>query len=449
MESFRQQLGVPVSGASVAIVRIGLGILIAIESLHYLTSDEIARFFLDPNFHFTYAGFGWVQPWPGVGMYIHFTALALLAVALALGVCHRIVAPLLTAGFLYVFLLDKTEYLNHYYAAILLLALLAVIPADRALSVAAQRRPERPPTVPQWSVWILRFQVGVIYIYAGIAKLGSDWLAGQPMGTWLAEQRDLFLVGPLLDGAAAGRIFSLGGLAFDLLLVPLLLWRRTRAAAFVLAAAFHLANWVIFEIGIFPPMMLVATTIFFDPDWPLHVWRRVRSRPAPAVAAAAVPAARTRPIARPLALLLAAFVAVQILVPLRHHLYPGLVHWTEEGHRFAWHMKLRQKDGLATFYAVDPAAGVRRELDLSGEITQRQHLRASVWPDMLAQLARRLAERERERGAAVEIHVVAPVSLNGRPATPLVDPDADLASVPDGLGAADWIAPEPTEPVEP
>lgn len=442
METLRQQLAVPVSGASVAIVRIGLGVLIAIESLYYLASDEIARAFLDPSFHFTYAGFGWVQPWAGAGMYIHFTVLALLAVALALGVAHRIAAPLLAAGFLYVFLLDKTEYLNHYYAAILLLALLALIPADRALSISALRRPDRPPTVPRWSVWILRFQVGVIYIYAGIAKLGSDWLAGQPMGIWLAEQRDLFLFGPLLEGEAAGRIFSLGGLAFDLLLVPLLLWPRTRIAALVVAVAFHATNWIIFEIGIFPPMMIVATTIFLAPDWPLRLARR-STRPT------LRSAGLQRPIAPALAVLLAAFVAVQLLVPLRHHLYPGLVHWTEEGHRFAWHMKLRQKDGLATFYAVDPDTGARRELDLSGEITPRQHARASVWPDMLAQLARHLFERELRLGAEVEIRVAAPVSLNGRPARLLVDPEVDLASVSDGLPAADWIAPAPGTPVEP
>jgi HTTM domain/Vitamin K-dependent gamma-carboxylase, lumenal domain len=442
VERLRQQLGVPVSGASVAIVRIGLGVLIAIESIHYLGSGDVDRLFLDPSFHFTYPGFGWVQPWAGPGMYIHFTALALLAVALALGVAHRIVAPLLTAGFLYVFLLDKTEYLNHYYAAILLLALVALIPADRAISVAARRHPDRSPTVPRWSVWILRFQVGVIYTYAGIAKLGSDWLAGQPMSIWLAEQRDLFLVGPLLDGEAAGRIFSLGGLAFDLLLVPLLLWRRTRVAALVVAVAFHATNWIIFEIGIFPPMMIVATTIFLAPDWPMRLARR-RPRPAPLTAGS------PGPIAPALAVALAAFVFVQLLVPLRHHLYPGLVHWTEEGHRFAWHMKLRQKEGLASFYAVDPLTGAQRELDLSGEITPRQHARASVWPDMLAQLARHLYQRERQLGSEVQIRVVAPVSLNGRPARLLVNPDADLAAVSNGFGPADWIAPAPDTPVEP
>lgn len=444
LEGFRQRLGVQVSGASVAIVRIGLGLLIAVEAFNYLGSDWIGRSFLEPSFNFTYSGFGWVEPWPGDGLYIHFALLGALALALALGIAHRLVATLVMLGFLYVFLLEKTEYLNHFYAAILLLALIAVIPSDRALSLAARRRPERPRTVPQWSVWILRFQVGVIYVYAGLAKLGDDWLAGEPMGTWLLDSSDLPLVGSLLAGEHAGQVFSISGVAFDLLVVPLLLWRRTRLIGFAAAVAFHLTNWVIFDIGIFPPMMIVATTVFFDPEWPLRLWSRVRAMPAPRPPVIA-PA---RPIAIPLAVLLAAFVALQLTVPLRHHVYPGLVHWTEEGHRFAWQMKLRDKEGRASFYAVDPATGERREIDLDGVITPRQHSRASTWPDTLVQLAQHLAERERARGNEVEIHVFAPVSLNGRPPALLVDPEVDLASVSLGLGSAEWIEPWPATPLE-
>jgi hypothetical protein len=436
-----------VDGALVAVVRIGLGLLIAAEAIHFLTTDWIARSFLDPEFHFTYQGFDWVQPWPGVGLYLHFGALALLGLCVAAGLAHRIAAPLLAAGFAYVFLLDKAEYLNHFYAAILLLALIAVMPADRALSVAAQRHPDRPRTVPLWTVWVLRFQVGVIYAYAGIAKLGTDWLGGEPMGTWLADRSDMALIGPLLGASWAGVAWSWGGLAFDLAIVPLLLWRRTRALAFCLAVGFHVLNWVVFDIGIFPPMMIVATTVFFDPGWPRRAWGRAarfagragevaqRVTPVPAT-----PSTRT---ARLLVPALALYVAVQLLVPLRHHLYPGSVHWTEEGHRFAWHMKLRGKEGWATFTAVERRTGERRELDTSDLISQRQHARASLHPDMILQLAHRLAERERAAGHDVEIRAEAVVSLNGRPASDLVDPRRDLAAVPRNLGTADWIGPEP------
>lgn len=446
-----ERLRRPVDGASLAILRIGLGALIALEALNYLTSDWIERSFLDPAFHFTYSGFAWVEPWPGVGMYVHFAALTVLGLLVALGVGHRVTAPLLALGFAYVFLLDKAEYLNHFYAAILFLVLIAVTPADRALSLSARRRPDRPRTVPIWAVWLLRFQVGVIYLYAGIAKLGDDWLAGEPMSTWLLASSDLPLVGSLLEGEHAGLLFSWAGAAYDLTIVPLLLWRRTRALAFGLVVAFNVTNWIIFDIGIFPPMMIVATSIFLEPDWPRRLLARVAALAGAGAAAVPTPAASASPTppragalaGRLLVPLVAVWVAVQLLVPLRHHLYPGLVHWTEEGHRFSWHMKLRQKDGLATFYAVDRGTGARRELALDELISERQHARASYQPDMIVQLAQRLAEREREAGRDPEIRVLAPISLNGRPVRPLIDPERDLAAVEPGIGAADWITPEP------
>jgi len=454
-----RRLTAPVDGASVAVVRIALGVLIAAESAAYLANDWIAVRFLDPAYHFTWEPFAWVQPWAGIGLYVHFAVLGALALCLAAGVAHRVVAPLVVVGFAYVFLLDKTEYLNHFYAAILFATLVAVAPSDRALSISAWRHPARPPTVPVWAVWILRFQVGVVYFYAGLAKLNADWLAGEPMTTWLVERGELALVGPLLEASWAGPAFSWGGLALDLLVVPLLLWRRTRVAAYCVAVAFHVTNWIVFDIGIFPPMMIAATTIFFDPGWPRRAWSRsrrlatrigrpARSRPstaAPAAAAAAAPGSRApaRRATRVLVPALAAWIAIQLLVPLRHHLYPGLVHWTEEGHRFSWHMKLRDKQGSARFFAVDRRTGERRRLDPFDLITRRQHVQASVRPDMLLQLARALGEREREAGRDVEVRVEAVVSLNGRPPRDLVDPDRDLTTVPRGIRAADWIEPEP------
>ncbi len=64
--------------------------------------------------------------------------------------------------------------------------------------------------------------------------------------------------------------------------------------------------------------------------------------------------------------LLVTWFAVQCLVPLRHLLYLGNVSWTEEGHRFAWHMKLRDKQGRADFVAVDPTTGRETPIDARG-----------------------------------------------------------------------------------
>ena len=433
-----ERLGAPVDASSVAIVRIAVGGLVAIEAAAYLLGGELRKSFLDPEFHFGYWPLEWIQPLPEPWLQVVFVGLAAVALLVAAGALYRLAAPLMALGFAYLFLLDKTEYLNHFYAVVLFALLLVVIPADRALSVRSRRR-GAPAAIRAWSVWLLRFQVGVIYLYGGVAKLNSDWLAGEPMGIWLAAREDLALVGPLLAEPAAAQALTWGGLAFDLLIVPALLWRRSRPWAYGAAVAFHLANAVIWDIGIFPWLMIGATTIFFAPDWPRRAAARLGARvPAP-------PRPQQPPAGRLRRVGLAAlglYLALQLLVPLRHHLYPGDVGWTEEGHRFAWHMKLRDKRGATRFFAVDPGSGERRALDLSGLVTERQRRRMAGRPDMIRQLARHLAERERRRGRRVEIRVDARASLNGRPLQRLVDPDRDLGSEPAGLGAKGWILPQ-------
>ncbi len=426
----------PVDASSVSVVRIALGALVAIEAVAYLIGGELRRSFLDPGFHFGYWPLEWVQPLPEPWLQLAFAGLAAVGVLVAAGLLYRLAAPLMLLGFTYLFLLDKTEYLNHFYAVVLLALLLAVIPADRALSVRSRRR-GGPLSIPLWSVWLLRFQIGVIYLYGGIAKLKADWLQGEPMGMWLAAREDLAVIGPLLAEPATAYAFAWGGLALDLLIVPALLWSRSRPWAYGAAVAFHLLNAVIWEIGIFPWLMIGATTIFFAPDWPRRLAGCV---PVPMPGRAAPPPPRL--LRRAGVALLALYIGLQVLVPFRHHLYPGDVSWSEQGHRFAWHMKLRDKRGVARFHAVDPVSGDRRSLDLSGLLTERQQRRMAGRPDMIHQLARHLAKRERRRGQEVEIRVDARASLNGRPPQRLVDPGRDLGSERPGLGAKDWILPQ-------
>ncbi len=140
--------------------------------------------------------------------------------------------------------------------------------------------------------------------------------------------------------------------------------------------------------------------------------------------------------------LLCAYAAVQILVPLRHVLYPGNVSWTEEGHQFAWHQKLRDKASDARFFAVTPDSGERWELDLSPYLTGWQYSKMSARPDMILQLGHHLARELRAQGEdQVEIRAEVVASLNGRPFQLLIDPDVDLAKERRTIWGADWIEP--------
>jgi hypothetical protein len=438
LERLRSRLARPVDASSLVVFRIAFGLVMAWEAYRYLSKGWVQQHYVDPEFHFTYMFFGWVRPWPGEWMHVHFYALGALALLIAAGAAYRAAATLFFAGFTYVFLLERALYLNHFYLICLISFLMILVPAHRALSIDALLRPRlRRDTVPAWSVWLLRFQVGVPYFFGGIAKLDSDWLRGEPMRTWMADRTDFPVIGPLFTQDWVVYSASWFGLLLDLLVVPGLLWRRTRPVAYALAVAFHLMNAGLFEIGIFPWLMMAATTIFFEPDWPRRLLRRGPA--APTAAAGATPRLLSRAAFGALVL----WCAVQVLAPLRHFLYPGPASWTEEGHMFSWHMKLRNKEGDIRFFIVHRETGARQRIHHDLGLTERQHAKMSTRPAMIQQFARHIDEELRARGyTQYEVRVEAFASLNGRPFQRLIDSTVDLAGEPARrVLPAPWIVP--------
>lgn len=442
-----------VDGASLAFFRVAFGIVMVWEVCRYFSYGWIEAFYIAPNFHFTYYGFGWVAPWPGAGMYIHFIALGILGAMISAGLFYRVSMALFFVGFTYVFLLDQSWYLNHFYLISLVSFLMIFVPAHRAFSLDARRKGSGG-FVPAWALWILRFQIGVVYFYGGIAKLNADWLRGEPMRAWISDFTDPF-------GAAVtywgGYFFSYGGLLFDLAVVPLLLWRRTRLPAFLMAVGFHLMNAGLFQIGIFPWLAIAATTLFFDPSWPRRAIAYFRGNTRRAAdesggeapteniplfqsrSAGAAPGAMRR---RVVAGFLAVFVAIQILFPFRHFLYPGNSNWTEEGHRFAWHMKLRSVSAEATYFVYDPVSGDSGVVEATDFVNEAQAARMAPYPDMVLQLAHEIAAELRADGYDdIEVRAEVFASLNGREPQRLIDPSVDLGSEPRNLMPAAWILP--------
>jgi vitamin K-dependent gamma-carboxylase len=468
----------PVDISFLIFFRIVFGAIMLWEVYRYFTHNWISRYYIEPTVYFTYYGFSWVKPWPGEGMYVHFFVLGVLAACIMAGFFYRIAATLFFLGFTYVFLLDQTRYLNHFYLVSLISFLLIFLPAERALSVDALLRPKiRSDTVPAWTLWLLRAQVGMAYFFGGIAKLNSDWLRGEPMRTWLRPLTKLPSFGPLFQKEWVVYNFVIGGLLLDLLVVPLLLWRRSRPYAFLAAILFNLLNALIFQIGIFPWFMLGATLIFFPPDLMRRIVRGIgrafASPDAPTASAAAHPASNPQQTEnspslshvsiasiaatcdalsgkqKAVAVLLTTYLAVQLVLPVRHYLYPGNVSWTEEGHNFSWHMKLRAKKADALFTVTHPASGQTWTIDPIEHLEPRQVAKMATHPDMILQFSHYLAEQKRREGyenVEVRAHVMA--SLNGRRPQLLIDPTADLAKERLSLLPAGWILPL-TEPLPP
>lgn len=438
--SWRDRLAAPVDMAGLAAFRILFGILLAIDVGLYFAGDRIGAFWIRPEYRFPYTGFDWVVPWPGSWLYVHFGVLAALALAIAAGWRYRIVMPLFCAGFVHVFLLDQAQHLNHAYMICLLAFLMIFLPLHRAGSLDARSgRVQAATTAPAWTLWLLRFQVGLVYFMGGVAKFNADWLTASPLRMWLEARADWPLLGPLLAHDATAWFFAYAGLLFDLAIVPLLLWRRTRAIAFVLVCVFNFTNAYTFDIAIFPWLMLAGTALFFDPSWPRRLLPRLAG-PPPSAAPAAVPA-------RVPLVLLTLWVAIQLLVPLRHWLYPGNVNWTEEGHRFAWHMKLRSKQALALFYVTDPVTRRTRAVDPMEHLTPWQVHRMAGRPELLRLFADHLADEAVARGRArPEVRARVACVLNGHPARLLIDPRVDLAAQTFSWGHDAWILPFDSAP---
>jgi vitamin K-dependent gamma-carboxylase len=146
---------------------------------------------------------------------------------------------------------------------------------------------------------------------------------------------------------------------------------------------------------------------------------------------------------------IALWIGIQILVPLRYLAYPGNVSWTEQGHRFAWMMKLRDKDAEARFTVRDPASGQEWRVSPEDYLLRHQIGEMESRPDMILQFAHHLGRVwEKERGVAgVEVRARVCASLNGRKPELLIDPQRDLARVERSLRHADWILPA-TQPFE-
>lgn len=447
----------PVDISFLVFFRILFGAILLWEVYRYFTYGWIGRYFVEPVLTFPYYGFNWVKPWPGSGMYIHFLVLGVAAACVMTGFLYRIAAPVFFLAFTYFFLLDQTRYLNHFYLVCLISFLMCFLPAERAFSVdALLRRKIRSDVVPAWTLWLLRAQVGIPYFYGGIAKLNSDWVrGGEPMRTWLRPLTGMPGLGPTFASDWVVYGFVIGGLMLDLLVVPLLLWRRTRLFAFVAAIVFNLINAVIFDIGIFPWLMLGALFIFFPPDL-VRRFARAFMSPGQAFDDAKPSQASIKPETvaqgsscpslsssqKLIAGLLATYFAVQLLFPLRHYLYPGNVSWTEEGHNFAWHMKLRTKVGEAVFTVTHPGSGQTWTIKPEDYLKSHQLMKVITKPDLILHFGHYLAEEKRREGYEdVEVRARVLVSLNGRQPQLLIDPNVDLTKERVSLFPRRWILP--------
>jgi len=105
-------------------------------------------------------------------------------------------------------------------------------------------------------------------------------------------------------------------------------------------------------------------------------------------------------------------------------------------------MKLRSKSADVEFFILDPKTAEVWALNPLAYLMPRECEKMAGSPDMILQFAHYIARMMKESGRAdVHVHALARVSLNGRPAALLIDPDVNLTNVRQSLLAANWILP--------
>ena len=430
-----------------AVLRIILGVTFWFWAQNFLKEDRWEIFFTDPLMLFKYNGFEWVTRWPGDGMWLHFQVTSVAAICCAVGLCTRLSTLTLSLSMAYAILVERQIYNNHDYLLATTAALMTLLPAGKQLSVdyvLNTRLLGRTPlqSIPTWQWCLVRFQLGMPYVFGAIAKLDADWRAGQPAGLFVDSRVDTPVLGPLFAMDHAAFTMAWGGLLFDALVVPALLYKPTRLAAVVAAIVFHLTNATIFHIGVFPWFMLATLYVFFPANFLPWLFRRAEPQDGSA--------RDWFSESRPIRWLIATYVVIQLLLPIRPWVLPGNPAWNERGQRFSWRMMLRHKECLLWFKVEieDDFLFVPARYAMS----PNQVLRAPRDPEMVRQAAVRIGEDVTAKiQTPCRVYALALVSLNGRPPKLLVDPDADLTRARPGWFSDPWVfqdpGPLPEEPV--
>ncbi len=415
-----------IDNSALIIFRVFFGFLIAAEAIGAIFTGWVTRTLVQPKFTFNFIGFDFLQPLPGNGMYFYFALMGVFGLLVMIGYKYRwsmISYTILWAG---VYFMQKASYNNHYYLLLLLCIVMSVLPAGNYFSVDVKQNPSlRKISMPRWVVIFIIAQLWIVYTYASIAKLYPDWLDYTVAKNLMAGRAYYPIVGELLQGHWAHISVTYFGILFDLLIVPLLLWRRTRLFAFCIGIFFHLFNSIVFQIGIFPYMSLAFCVFFFSKERVHQIF--MKKKEFYNQNEVIIPSYRK--IMIPLVIL---WLVIQIALPSRHWLIPGDVLWTEEGHRMSWRMMLRGRSGVTNFYTLDkndPDAK-QKYVNKKEYLSKKQLRLVSTKPDAMWQFAQRIKREYQSKGKDVAVYVKSSMSVNGKKRKMFIDPDVDLANVP-------------------
>lgn len=429
-----------ISIAPLVVFRVAFGSLLLYSTFRTWQKGWIEELYIEPSYHFGF--FSWLEPFNPNGMYLIFAVLMLSTFGIILGLFYRVSTLLFLVLFAYVELLDKTYYLNHYYLVTLLTFWLALVPAHRWYSLDILIFPKiRSSVCANWHVLIFKVQLSMVYFFAGLAKVNPDWLFNaQPMATWLPGKYDLPILGSWMHYKETAFLFSWAGCIYDLTIWIFLWIRQTRGLAYIAVLAFHILTAILFpRIGMFPFIMITSTIIFFSPGWHEKVLSYLPfSGPLNDQERTGISKHKWK---SSVSLLLLAYLAIQLYLPMRYIQYPGNLFWHEKGFRFSWRVMLIEKSGATAIILKDPRNNIQKEVNQDNYLTPFQQQQMRSQPDMILQFARHIGDEfQNDRGYKPEVYVKSRLSLNGRRSQVFTNDTLDIYSLEDPMNS-NWILP--------
>ncbi|QTD38199.1 HTTM domain-containing protein [Polaribacter batillariae] len=446
---FTYSIKTQTKAAPLAVFRLFFGLMMFISIIRFWANGWIEKLYLQPKFHFSYFGFEWVKPL-GNYTYLLFLVCGISALFVAIGYKYRLAIITFFLSFTYIELMDKTTYLNHYYFISLLSFLLIFLPANVFFSVDAYQKKKQFSYVPKWTIDSVKILLGIVYFYAGLAKVNSDWLfRAMPLKIWLPSEYDLPFIGEtIMQQDWFFYAMSWAGMLYDLAIPFLLLYKKTRLFAFCMVVFFHIFTRVLFPIGMFPFIMIVSTLVFFDARLHEKIINFIRKYILKTKTVVQdfkeyhFPKAKRKGIL----LFIGTFLLLQILIPWRYLLYPGELFWTEEGYRFSWRVMLMEKAGSSNFKIVNLKTGSSFMVDNTDFLTSFQEKQMSFQPDFILEYAHYLGDHFTKQGHEnVGVFVESYVALNGRMSTKYINSKVDLYQQKQSFKHKKWVLPFTSE----
>ena len=429
-----------VDNIGLVLFRMVFGFLIATEAIGAIFTGWIRRTLVETPLTFNFIGFDFLQYLQGPAMYYYFVVMGIFGIFVMLGYKYRFSMIVYAIMWTAVYLMQKSSYNNHYYLMMLLCWIMAFLPANRWFSLDAKINPEiKSPSMSRWILLILILQVWIVYTFASVAKMYPDWLDASMAALLMRGRIDYWLIGDLLQQSWVHWTIAYTGILFDLLIVPLMLWKRTRVAGFVISIFFHLFNSIIFQIGIFPYMSIAFALFFFSPE--ILKKRFLPKKELYNGNEVIVPKNKNLIIG-----VFSIYFLFQLGLPLRHWFFKDDVLWTEEGHRLSWRMMLRSKSGSLTVWVKDKTTGEKERYNYSKLLGSKQQAAVTTKPDLMWQLAQKIKKVEAEKGRDVSVFMDSRVRVNDGKYHQFTNPEIDLAAEEwHHFKHHEWILPSPED----